>query len=96
MLYEMVKWRRDNDIDNVVNDFNFEEGEAVKEVYPRAYHGTDKIGRPVYIERFGHLNVTRLWEVTNQDRIFKNFTQEYEVLMNLRFPACSEAAGYKI
>jgi hypothetical protein len=33
--------------------------------YPRGYCGVDKIGRPVYIERSGKIQPTKIWEITD-------------------------------
>lgn len=52
----------------------------------------DKDGRPVYIERIGKINANVLMEVTTLERYLKYHVQEFEKLMNLKFPACSVAA----
>ena len=65
----------------------------MQEVYPHGYHGIDKLGRPVYIERFGVLDVPRLFQVTTEERIIRHYVQEYEIMMKLRFPACSAVKG---
>jgi hypothetical protein len=69
----------------------------VREVYPHGYHGVDKTGRPVYIERLGVLNVQRLFDgISTPERMVRHYMQSYEVLMKLRFPACSAVAGKRI
>lgn len=40
--------------------------------YPRYYHKTDKLGRPIYFEIMGRLDVKQLFAVTNTDRLLKN------------------------
>lgn len=62
-------------------------------IYPHGYHGVDRIGRPIYIERIGLLNVPKLFEVTTEARMIRHSQQEYEILMKLRYPACSEVFG---
>lgn len=54
------------------------------------------MGRPVYIERFGVMNVTKLFEVSPEDRVVRHYVQEYELLMKHKFPSCSKAAGKRI
>ena len=66
------------------------------EIYPQNYHGVDKQGRPIYIEVLGTLDVKKLFEVTTEARVLKNYAHSYELLMNLRYPACSELAGRRI
>ena len=96
MFTNFVTWRKVNKIDTIITEFKFDELDTVKKIYPHGYHGIDKQGRPVYIERFGVLNVPKLFENTTEERMMRHYTLEYEVLMKLRFPACSEVAGKKI
>jgi hypothetical protein len=96
MFTNLINWRRQNDVDNVMWNFDFPEREEVKDIYPQNYHGVDKQGRPIYIEILGGLDVTKLLAVSTEARIMKNYAQSYELLMNLRYPACSIAAGRRI
>ena len=65
-------------------------------MYPTGYHKVDKLGRPVYYERFGILDIAKLMEVTTEERIVRQGVKEYEKLMKIRFPACSKVAGKRI
>lgn len=77
-------------------EFDEKELKKVKECYPHGYHGVDKLGRPVYIERLGKLDVDGLMKVTTLERYIKYQIQEYEKTLALRFPACSAAAKKNI
>jgi len=51
------------------------------------------LGRPVYIEIIGDINIKELFNVTTEERMMKDYVKEYERLLKYRFPACSKAAG---
>jgi CRAL/TRIO domain len=74
----------------------FTEEDKVKEIYPTGYHGTDKQGRPIYIERLGNLDVAKIFTVTTEARMLKYYQFSYEFSMKVRYPACSEVAGRRI
>ena len=73
MFENFINWRREADVDDIIDDFTFEERKAVQEVYPHGYHGIDLQGRPVYIEKIGMLNIPGLFEVTDHDRMLRHF-----------------------
>eukprot|EP00916_Digyalum_oweni_P011522 GHVL01019190.1.p1 GENE.GHVL01019190.1~~GHVL01019190.1.p1 ORF type:complete len:110 (+),score=4.03 GHVL01019190.1:323-652(+) len=47
-------------------------------MYPHGYYGTDKMGRPVYIERLGKIEVGHLLEATDLESFLLYYVQEYE------------------
>lgn len=79
-----------------MQEFEYKEIEEVQQYYPHGYHGVDRSGRPVYIERLGKLEVERLLKVTTLDRLVKYQIQQYEKTLTIRFPACSAAANKHI
>jgi hypothetical protein len=42
------------------------------------------------------MNINELLRITTPERLVRRYMQAYEVLMKLRFPACSEVAGRRI
>lgn len=96
MFRNCEKWRVENDVDDIYKNFVYEEEELVFKMYPKFYHGVDLQGRPIYVEQYKNLNLKKLFEVTDEDRLIKNLVLDYEGLLHDRFPSCSNAAGHHI
>ncbi|XP_061357779.1 phosphatidylinositol/phosphatidylcholine transfer protein SFH11 [Gastrolobium bilobum] len=92
MFQHYLKWREDFQVDTLAKEFKFTEYTEVKKCYPHGYHGVDRDGRPVYIERIGMVDLDKLMQVTTLERFIKYHVSEQEKTLGVRYPACSLAA----
>lgn len=92
MFFNHLQWREANGMDTIMEEFFFDERDAFLTLYPQGYHMTDKVGRPIYIQHLGQINVKALQTVTTVERMVKYHVQEYERALKYIFPACSKVA----
>ena len=83
-------------VDTIQDTLHFHERDAFLSLYPQGYHKTDRLGRPVYIQHLGQINIRALQSVTTEERMLLFHIQEYERALRYIFPACSLVAGRHI
>lgn len=92
MLEGHYRWLAETNMETLLKD-PFPEEVHIKRYYPQAYHGTDKLGRPLYIERPGLIDMPRLLQVTTCERILQYVYAQTELQIRRRLPACSLMRG---
>jgi len=92
MFTEFLKWRETENLDNI-KSFVYIEESKIKEFYPHTFHNTDKIGRPLYIERWKDMNLEEIGKITTIDRFMKYYIQKCEFLIETLLPKASIAAN---
>lgn len=65
-----MTYREENGIDNILATFVHDKKKALHPHYQRGYCGVDKIGRPVYIEHTGQINVTEIYKICDDDYLW--------------------------
>eukprot|EP00798_Chlamydomonas_sp_ICE-L_P023844 gene23844-9398_t len=96
MWLNHLMWIEDFTVDTILVDFQFHERDNFIEVYPQGYHKIDKIGRPVYIQKLGKINMAMIKKTTTEERMLKFHIQEYERCRKIILPICSRLAGRHI
>lgn len=96
MFLAHLAWRKENEVDSLLEKFHFKERDAVLSIYPQGYHKTDKQGRPIYIQHLGQVNLKTLTSITTEERMLQYHIQEYERCLRYIFPICSKIAGHQI
>eukprot|EP00747_Dinoflagellata_sp_TGD_P067178 gnl/TRDRNA2_/TRDRNA2_155150_c6_seq1.p1 gnl/TRDRNA2_/TRDRNA2_155150_c6~~gnl/TRDRNA2_/TRDRNA2_155150_c6_seq1.p1 ORF type:complete len:723 (-),score=173.01 gnl/TRDRNA2_/TRDRNA2_155150_c6_seq1:89-2038(-) len=99
MFSEHLAWRKEAGVNRVADGYfdvgpphlYFPEMSSIRRFYPHGFHGTDRRGRPVYIERLGALDLPNLLTSTSHERILEYFTHECERQTTYRLVACSLA-----
>jgi hypothetical protein len=76
MIRNHVTWEKDFDVDTVYKTFAHKDPLSIKRAYPRAYHRTDRVGRPINIDCVGRLDIKQLNELTSNEEMVKEKIQE--------------------
>ena len=53
MYKNFIDWRTANNVENVLERFKSEDFAELKNHYHHGWHGVDKLGRPIFLERVG-------------------------------------------
>jgi len=92
---KLMQWRADNDIDNCLDNWNFDV-EGIKKYYPHQFQGFDLQGRPIYIERLGKIDIKGLNKICSLDDFARYHVYHHEFLQRVLLPQASKLAGRQI
>jgi hypothetical protein len=93
MVKRTAEWRIENEIDTILEDFDFHEREAFHAHYPEGFFCTDKFGRPVYVQKPGDIDCNELWKFTDLERSVKHHIQQQERYVKIIAPSAAHKAG---
>lgn len=96
MLDNYLKWRISFHVKEICEIVRFPWITQLRAAYPHGYHGVDKIGRPIYIERIGKADIVSVLKLASLSRLLAYWVQQYEYVQRVILPACSIAAGRRI
>ena len=89
MFEGFLKFRKENNLDTIMQDYHCAEWDAIQHAYPHHYYGCDKIGRPIYCDRIGSIDIVKIFQAAPTETIFKDFYYEFEKTCKLRIYASS-------
>ena len=92
MYGDHLEWKQKHAIDNCLKEFEFHEKAQVLELNPKGYVGVDKVGRPIYVERCGHLKLNELLQAIAEPRLLMSIYQSWEHVRKVKYLACSHKA----
>ena len=62
MWNNFIKWRQENDVDNI-EKMDISPMKQVEAIFPHNYYCVDKEGRPVYIEQYKYFDLKDITSV---------------------------------
>ena len=69
MLQDFAEWRRENQIDTLLETWNFPELEECKTALPNGLHKTDNTGQPIFIRQVGICDFDRFFAAATPERM---------------------------
>ncbi|ORM41563.1 Phosphatidylinositol/phosphatidylcholine transfer protein SFH2 [Babesia sp. Xinjiang] len=93
MLNKYFSWRLEIKVDEILrSDFSYIR-DTVRQYFPHGFHGVDRLGRPIYIERMGQGSCTKLLQNLSTEQLTRYYVQRYEYLTHVMMPAASMKHG---
>ncbi len=94
MYLKAEAWKKEIKLDRLVRDFDFaERDEVASHGWSMYFHKTDRLGRPIFIQDLGNMDVTKVFQITTPERVIENFAVTLELAVRHRYEACTVASG---
>ncbi|KAJ7780633.1 CRAL-TRIO domain-containing protein [Mycena maculata] len=102
MITNAQEWRKTlngTGIDHLyseIDPFDYQEREAIFDIWPLFFHKTDKKGRPLNVHTFGGVDLPKLYKTCTPERHWHSVIVNAECLPREVLPASSRLAGRPI
>jgi len=91
MFREFLDWRTEHRADEAMVIYKCPNVEHARDIYQHGYHGVTLEGEPFYIDQPCKFEIDDLLKVVGRDELYQYYVREYEKLLHIRMPACSQA-----
>merc|ERR1712070_158131 len=91
-----MKYRADNDLDDILKTYSSERIKIIEPYYPRGYCGICKLGRPIYIERMGMADADKALSLVTEEELMRDYYYEFELLQKNHYLACSYVKKHQV
>lgn len=94
MYLKAEAWKKEIQLDHLISTFSFSERDIVaSHGWSMYFHKTDKLGRPIFIQDLGNMDVTSVFRNTTPERVIQNFAVTLELAVRHRYEACTISSG---
>ena len=93
MMTDFSRWRVDENIDVLLDTWEWPDLAYFKTIYPHGAHKMDKEGRPIQIERPGVSDLDAIFRDVAPEGLIRNLSWQCEWFIYHIYPACSIAYG---
>ena len=87
MIQGMAEWRAENNIDTILDWWEFPELKALSRALPLGVHKNDKLGRPIFIRRVGMADLDAFFASAPQERMVLHIAWQNEEFKYRVYPA---------
>jgi hypothetical protein len=97
MLRDTIAWREAHAVDALLDEpLDLDAFRANARMYPASYHGRDRLGRPVYVERTGSADFRALIEKMGPEGFLRMHLRAMEYQARVLLPRASRDAGFAV